>query len=493
MGRFLNPRALNSKAVPSQTVPGAASEAGSAASEKARTATITTAVPAVAAFETGSNSSTPRYVIDGLTPTVSGSMMGRVGIFSLFLFFISPELNDLCRFMIGSNAYVSWIAQGLLLLAFLAGGTAGNGFGLTIGKGWVVFTLLLGLSVVFSSWPSASLSQLMSYIPRCVLFFFAICAFVVDASTVRIFVLAQILKGCLIIVICLTMGAVVGGRFQAQESAYYASANDLALGLTISAGFFFFWAVRSNILQMLIGTAGFVTSVYFLLKTESRGAFLAIVIMLLCTLVVSSKYRLRLLPILLLTPLLLVFLPDQVVHRLTFVKLDSEHAVATTNDEGASLVSQQEREKLLRRSIVIMFHHPLFGVGIGEFADAIYTEDKEQGLQTAALGTHNSYTQIGSECGIPALITYLALIGLSIKTSYRVLKRSSLDPRMETLTGAATCIVALTVGYAVGTFFYHTAYSGGLPLLTGAAAGLGQAFTAEARRLPDVNPALLEP
>lgn len=498
MGRLLNPKALGSSPAsfttpprkntsdPARTAePVAGKEDGTA-----RTTIISTAVPGLAGLETGSElRAVPRPFAP--SPTISGSVMGSLGIYSLFFFFISPELNDISRHFLGVNAYVNWVSQGLLLIAFIASGSAGLGLRLPIGKMWAVLTFLMALTVLFSTWRSESLGMMMNYIPRCTLFFFAICAFVVDAATMRTFILAEIFKGMLILVICVTMGGESGGRFAIPDSSFYGSANDLALGLATSAGFFFYWAVQKNVYRMLIGTSGFIASVYYLLKTSSRGAFVGIAVMLLCTIIFSAKYRWRLLPIILFTPLLLLVIPDDVIHRLTFVSFDSKNATATTDDEIASLASQQEREELFRRSVAMMFQHPLFGVGIGEFMDAIYLDDREKGLHSAALGTHNSYTQVGAECGIPAMLAYIALLVMSIRLSYRVFKRSAADPRLEPLSNAAICIMASLVGYSVGTFFYHVAYGGTLPLLTGGAAGLWQAYAAEVNKIPDADPALL--
>ncbi len=452
-------------------------------------------VPPLAKLETGVDSTTQpdHSTRQQAAPTVSGSVMGSLGIYSLFFFFISPELNDLSHHFLGVNAYVSWISQGLLLIAFIASGAAGQGLRQPIGKLWAVFTFLMALTVLFSTWRSESLSMMLNYIPRCTLFFYAVCAFVVDLNTVRTFILAEVTKGMLIIVICLTMGGDANGRFSIPGSSFYAGANDLALGLATCAGFFFYWAVQKSAIRVLIGMSGFAASVYYLLKTSSRGAFVGMGVMLLCTVIFSAKYRLRVLPIVLCAPLLLLAMPGDVIHRLMFVSLDSKNATARTEEEAASLASQKEREELFRRSIEMMFSHPLLGVGVGEFADAIFLDDKEKNQRSPGLGTHNSYTQVGSECGIPTLIVYVAMIVMSIRLSYRVFKRSSTDPRLEGLSTAAMCIMASIVGYAVGTFFYHVAYGGTFPLLTGAAAGLWQAFVSEVKSLPDANPALLEP
>jgi len=417
--------------------------------------------------------------------------MGGLGAYSLFFFLISPELNDLSQHFFQVNAYVSWVSQVLLVIAFIASGSTGRGLQLPIGKMWAIFTFLLALTVLFSTWRSESLSMMMNYVPRCTLFFFAICAFVVDIATLRLFLLAEIFKGLLILVICLTMGGDAGGRFAIPESSFYGGANDLALGLATSAGFFFYWVVQKNIIKMLLGTCALIASLYFLLKTSSRGAFLAISVMLLCTFIFSARYRFRLLPIMLFTPLLLLLMPSGVVHRLTFVSLDSKHAAATTEEDVASLASQQEREELFRRSVAMMFQHPLLGVGVGEFGDAVYRDDMEKGQHSPSLGTHNSYTQIGSECGIPALIVYVAILAMAIRLSYRIFKRSNTDPRFEELANASICFMASIVGYSVGTAFYHVAYSGAFPLLTGGVAGLWQAYVAKVNNIPDADPALL--
>ena len=417
--------------------------------------------------------------------------MGNLGIYSLFFFLISSELNDLSQHFFHVNAYVSWVSQVLLAIAFIASGFAGRGLRLPIGKLWAIFTFLLTLTVLFSTWRSESLTMMMNYVPRCTLFFFAICAFVVDIATLRLFLLAEVVKGLLILVICLTMGGDSGGRFAIPESSFYGGANDLALGLATSAGFFFYWVVQKNVIKMLVGSCAFIGSFYFLMKTSSRGAFFAISVMLLCTFIFSARYRLRLVPIMLFSPLLILVMPSGLAHRLTFVSLDSKHATATTEEEEVSLASQQEREELFRRSVALMFQHPLLGVGVGEFADAIYLDDVKKRQHSPALGTHNSYTQIGSECGIPALIVYVAILVISIRLSYRIFKRSNADPRFEELANASICFMASIVGYSVGTTFYHVAYSGAFPLLTGGVAGLWQAYVAKVNDIPAADPALL--
>jgi O-antigen ligase len=99
------------------------------------------------------------------------------------------------------------------------------------------------------------------------------------------------------------------------------------------------------------------------------------------------------------------------------------------------------------KSLATTARRPLFGVGPGQFAS--YT-----GLWRV---THNTYTELSSECGIPALILFLLVIRECFKNLARTrttaLYRADPDVRMYTS--------ALWVGFAsylAGAAFASTAY-----------------------------------
>ncbi len=73
--------------------------------------------------------------------------------------------------------------------------------------------------------------------------------------------------------------------------------------------------------------------------------------------------------------------------------------------------------------------HPLFGVGPDQFAAAVSQEAAGDGQQVPWLGTHNTYTQVSSECGIPALIFYVAVIGALPAFQPSALSADSRHPR----------------------------------------------------------------
>ena len=105
------------------------------------------------------------------------------------------------------------------------------------------------------------------------------------------------------------------------------------------------------------------------------------------------------------------------------------------------------RQMLLKESIVLSLEHPLFGVGPGNFAVV-------NGTWAVA---HNTYTELGAEAGIPALVLFLAILILAYRNLRRTRKllRQQDDQELRILTGALTASLA---AYVMGAFFADTAY-----------------------------------
>jgi O-antigen ligase len=78
----------------------------------------------------------------------------------------------------------------------------------------------------------------------------------------------------------------------------------------------------------------------------------------------------------------------------------------------AAIGSQVQRQELFKKSLYITITHPLLVVGPDQFAVAVAGDSAKQGVHSPSLGTHNSYTQVSSECGIPAFICWCAVLVL---------------------------------------------------------------------------------
>jgi hypothetical protein len=114
------------------------------------------------------------------------------------------------------------------------------------------------------------------------------------------------------------------------------------------------------------------------------------------------------------------------------------------------------------------------------FAEAMADDAKAEGKRTQWLETHNAYTQISSEMGIPGLLLYLAVLIGSYRSTNSVIKMSKLrtTERWNAIGNTASCMRMSLFAYAVTALFSSVAYQSLLPTL----AGLSTVLYLSARR-----------
>jgi O-antigen ligase len=135
--------------------------------------------------------------------------------------------------------------------------------------------------------------------------------------------------------------------------------------------------------------------------------------------------------------------------------------------DSSAEMSRLTRTELLKHSLYETAIHPLFGVGPDQFAAQMAAEEREKGAWEPWLGTHDSYTQVSSECGVPALIFYVAVIGLCWRMNYRLFRTTQRDPKHVEINALSASLLSTTLAYSVCNFFFHMAYTATLPALAG--------------------------
>jgi O-antigen ligase len=274
--------------------------------------------------------------------------------------------------------------------------------------------------------------------------------------------------------------AIEEGRFAIQGSLFYSNANELSLALLLGVTSFLFLVYQRSVAARIIGGLGILFCTLYALKTGSRGGLLgAIALFALVFLFSRNKLTTAIfgVPIICLA---LLFLPSTTLHRLLL--FGTEGGEARSQSDIAAIDSRLERQELFKKSLAVTITHPLLGVGPNEFAVAAAGDAAKQGQRSPWLGTHNSYTQVSSECGIPAFICYCAVLSLCFRTNWRLYRQSRDNPLLKDVANLSFCLLAGTLVYAISTFFFHIAYSGGLPTLAGFTLALQ--FSAE----PLLNP-----
>jgi O-antigen ligase len=249
--------------------------------------------------------------------------------------------------------------------------------------------------------------------------------------------------------------------------------NDYAAHLILMLPALAFFAMRAGrpIVLKLVGLVVFAFSFLQILSTGSRGGFLSLAITALyIAFIGSNKVKLGILAGVPLIGLLAVpFVPSQSAARLSTLFSSSSNPTS-----AEALESKEARLALLEQSGKATLEHPLLGVGPGIFMDYQAGSAKENGERAMWHVTHNSYTQVSSECGIPALILYICGLGTTFALLRTVAK--SKDRELATI---AMFISVMLVGFCICMFFLSLAYNVHILTLSAVAVALKQRLQAD--------------
>ncbi len=203
-------------------------------------------------------------------------------------------------------------------------------------------------------------------------------------------------------------------------------------------------------------------------KTGSRGGMMGLIAVLLALFWKASipKKFLIVTASLLALVISLIYLPSYLLQRyVTFSAVDSNTDIDQASRqqlEGVDVRSAEGRRKLLIKSIEVTLHHPLFGVGPGNFPVAVFEDAKQNGEQYAWFVTHNTYTQLSSETGIPGALLFLGMLFRSFKSVNEILRLTAErgpSPRSD-LWKAALYLRLSLIAISVCGFFLSDAYTG---------------------------------
>jgi putative inorganic carbon (hco3(-)) transporter len=234
---------------------------------------------------------------------------------------------------------------------------------------------------------------------------------------------------------------VKGERINGIISNLFDNPNDLALHLVtmipIAAGLFFM--SRGPHKKIFYG-AGVILMTVATIFTFSRGGFLALLV---AVLVMAWKLgrRSRLSVIALALFLAVAF----------FALAPGSYSgrMASILDNGLDTSgSATSRQNLLLRSILVTARHPLLGIGMNNFHIVSIHEQV----------SHNAYTEVGAEMGVPAMIVYILFILASIKRM-RAIERETFERRRNYRAYyLAVGLQASIISYMVSSFFASVAY-----------------------------------
>jgi hypothetical protein len=239
----------------------------------------------------------------------------------------------------------------------------------------------------------------------------------------------------------LGLATVEGYRAGGMGGGIFGNSNDMALFLVtvVPIAIALLLGSRSLALKILLGGCA-VLMVSGIVLTYSRGGFIGLLVAL--TFLAWKAGQRRRLGIVvvgfLIVAVFLALVPGYAL-RLASILVPSWDPVG----------SSEARSGELFRSFYIAIRHPLLGIGMGNYAPE---------MSYRGLVTHNSYTQVGAEMGMAALICYTMFIVKPLKKLGQIAHETIGAKRNSPFYYLAVGLQASLVGYMVCSFFASVAY-----------------------------------
>lgn len=257
------------------------------------------------------------------------------------------------------------------------------------------------------------------------------------------------------------------GRFDVDDrlqvgTGTLGNSNDLALLLLVGLPFLSLllldkaWGVGSKLLALVT----IPVAILAILRTGSRAALLALMVTFLLLFVFSyGVTRLKILAVgVIASVAMTAVLSDRLVTRLSTLFKENESATE------ASESTKRRQEKLIE-SIEMTLSHPILGVGPGVHDAAQADIDKQSGERPDWQVSHNTFTQVSSETGIPGFLLYMAAL---VGPLWRLWRARAAVFQIEALTPYRNLLSAfLTAGLSLmlTNVFGSNAYLFYMPLM----------------------------
>jgi putative inorganic carbon (hco3(-)) transporter len=236
------------------------------------------------------------------------------------------------------------------------------------------------------------------------------------------------------------------GRLSGVQLGILQNPNDLAINIAISFPLAMAFMLNARGLKKAIWSLALGFMALGVILTSSRSGLLA---MLLCLGICIWEYgikgkRQQLIIAMILSGVLGMGVAMSSTHYRARVASIALGDVEGAGDKG----SMAARKELLKKSLLVALHRPIFGVGPGCFPLI------DEGWRVA----HNAYTELAAEGGFPALFLFLLAFWAAFRNIAQVRKsaRYREDKEFQVFTQA---LWAGLVAYLAGSLFASTEYS----------------------------------
>src|SRR5579864_2104839 len=386
----------------------------------------------------------PASALPAAAPSRRTTLAYRALVLFSLIYFLRPEdfIPGMVYIPLGK------IAGGIALAALIFGIRRKDRGKMPL-EGKILLALLvqLMLTIPFAYWRGGAADTIINKFSKGVIIALLISLVVTKMNDLRKLLFIQAGSVTLVTIASLIVHHTQDGRLMGIQKGILENPNDLAINIAINIPLClaFLFAARGGFRKVL-WAFGLLCMFYAVVATYSRSGMVATAITLLICLWefgVKGKRTLFLMSTGLIGMLalgIMLFTPRY------FVRLESlvRGNIQGSDDRG----SLEARSELLKESLWLTVHHPIFGIGPGNFP-AVTGEWRV---------AHNTYTELSAEGGLPALILFVTLLVMSLRKirSVRTLPGYVRDSSIRLWTSALWAAMA---AYIAGAAFASTEYN----------------------------------
>jgi O-antigen ligase len=407
-----------------------------------------------------------------------------VKLVALYVFLLSSRVLDVSRIAL---LHIPLILLGLLVIAALAKGDLKYALRSKITRSFLALNVWVCVCFPFSHWRGGSLPYVVTSVESFAVYLliFQLVRTATDWRTVAKAYALGVLGGA---ILSFFFGQSIEGRVSVVAGSL-ADPNEFALRLVLGLPFWWYLASQSRAFGKIVCFALTVPIFVSFARAGSRSALVALLVLFAMMFLFVNVKQKALMIIVAVVGLAagMAFLPSYLKVRFTTL-FTTEEATQLTADErmrlGGDIESSETREMLLWQAIRMTWEHPIVGIGPGVFGDVAWNERKaSSGVGGNLLVSHNTYTQMSSETGIPGFLCFTATLLLSIKYALSDYRRNrEINPAVAR---SGLYMFVCLIGLAVGIFFLSVGYGMFLPVLFGLAATLHRTAGLEAGKIED--------
>ena len=402
--------------------------------------------------------------------------MRKLALFMLLFFMYVAQARFLEVVPIPGLAFLLAI---LATIGAILGGDIAGAVKSRIGMLLIAFTLWSCVSIPFGVWSGGSFGVLKDTWLKSALVFYMLAAILLVWRDCKTAFYTMAFASATIVALSFKFANMSSGRL-AFGYGTLGNPNDFAAYLLVGAPFCVYAMLRAGVFMRVVWFTVLVLLLMQVTKTGSRGGMIALALLVVYMFWKSSTmWKLAMsLCLMVLLAVAPIVVPASVLARYATLLGAAAPEDADSRQSEYAEGSTESRTVLFLISLEQTVRNPLLGVGIGMFSVAAANSLKEEGKRGLYMQTHNTFTQVSSETGIPGLLLYAAALWHAI-SSVRFVRKNGARVNPD-LVRMAICLHASWILFLGTGMFASVAYHMPVTFLLGFSFALKHAMTSHA-------------